>query len=40
MQLQIAVDVLKLSDPHLRITAFPDIRHNAAASAVTFGRLS
>ena len=28
---------LKLSEPPLKIVAFPDFRHNAAASAETFG---
>ncbi len=36
----IAVLELKLSEPPRRITALPDFRHSAPASAVTFGRLS
>ena len=39
-QLCIARLEKKLSVPPLRITAFPDFKHNAPASAVTFGRLS
>ena len=38
--LEISIDDLKQSDPHLRITEFPDLTHNAAASPVTFGLLS
>jgi hypothetical protein len=29
-----------LSEPPRRITALPDFKHSAPASAVTFGRLS
>ena len=31
---------LKASDPHLKIEQFPDFKHKAATSAVTFGLLS
>jgi len=34
----IAVFVCSDSEPPLRIAALPDLRHSAAASAVTFGR--
>ena len=35
--LAIAELVLNASEPPLNIQAFPDLRHKAAASAVTFG---
>ena len=39
-QLWIAFDEWELSDPPLRITAFPDLKHRPPASAVTLGLLS
>ena len=37
MQASSALEEFKLSEPHFKITLFPDLRHKALASVVTFG---
>ena len=39
-KLEIILLVLNASDPPLKITAFPDLKHRLATSEVTFGLLS